>query len=167
MDYGWALLRVLHVLCGTIWVGSDFLLSFVVFPRVRALGLDVERAVLGELARYLPPVMLTASLVTLATGVWMTGSMQGWNLNWMFATSWGTSIAIGLIATAIAFIVGVALIPRVTIRYEKFMKATAGRTLAAEEVAEMGHLSASITRLARLNTALLLIVVIAMAMARV
>jgi hypothetical protein len=167
MNYSWASLRILHIVCGTIWVGGDFIFTTIIFPRLRALGPDVERPVLGELARYAPRVMIPCSLVTVVTGVWMVGSMQGWNVSWMFASGWGSAIAIGLIGTAAAVFVGLALIPPVTIRYEKLMRATSGRKPTADEAQELARLGTRAIWLARINTVLLLMVAGAMALARV
>jgi len=160
------ILRVLHIGFGTFWVGTDAFLTFLLLPRLRTLGPDVERRVFGALMRFLPPVMMVSSLVTFLSGIFLTGIMRGWNINWVFANGWGTAIFIGLVGTILTLVVGFGLLPPLTIRTDKLERSFEGRQPTNAETEEFDRLRARGTMLAKLNSVLLIVVVLSMAVAR-
>jgi uncharacterized membrane protein len=94
MNFEWISLRILHIVAGTFRVGTDVFATFLLIPRLRALGPAVEHAVMGALTRYLPPVMTISALTTAMTGVWMAVTLQGWNPAWMLANGWGIAMLV-------------------------------------------------------------------------
>lgn len=166
MGFEWISLRILHVGCGTFWVGSDLFLTFFLVPRLRTLGADIERAVMGALTRYLPPFMIGSSLITAVTGIWMAGSLQGWSPGWMLASGWGISMLVGLVGTAAALVIGLGLLPPTTIAYDRLIRSLEGRSPAPDEERRLARLAARTRVLVHVNTTLLIVVVIAMAIAR-
>lgn len=159
-------LRVLHIVFGTFWVGSDVFLTFLLLPRLRALGPNVERAVIGALMRTLPPVMMLSSAITAVTGVWLAGIMRGWSLGWVLASNSGVAILVGFVGTVAALFVGFGLLPFVTIQHDRLTRSISTRSPTQEEDHQLHRLQARATTLARVNSVLLIIVVIAMAVIR-
>ncbi len=166
MDATILTLRILHIGFGTFWVGTDAFLTFLLLPRLRALGPNIERPVFAAIMRFLPPVMMLSSVVTFASGVALAGVMRGWNVNWVFASGWGIAIFVGFVGTVITLFVGFGLLPPITIRADKLARSFEGRAPTSAEAAELDQLNARGTTLANINSVLLIIVVIAMAIAR-
>lgn len=160
------ILRVLHIGLGAFWVGTDAFLTFLLLPRLRTLGADVERQVFATLIRYLPPVMMVTSIVTFVSGILLTGIMRGWNLNWVFANGWGTAIFIGFVGTVMTLIIGFGLLPPLMMRTEKLERSFEGRQPTNTEADEFERLRARGTMFTKLNSVLLIIVIISMSVAR-
>ncbi|MBI4494793.1 MAG: hypothetical protein HY690_18610 [Chloroflexi bacterium] len=72
----------------------------------------------------------------------------------------------GFVATVLALIVGFGIIPPLSMRMDKMARSFEGRAPTGEEDRHLQSLTARITRLARANSVLLVIVVVAMAVAR-
>lgn len=166
MDITILTLRVLHIGFGTFWVGTDVFLTFLLLPRLRTLGPNIERPVLVAIMRTLPPVMMIASIGTFVSGIALAGIMRGWNVNWVFASGWGIAIFLGFAGTFIALSVGFGLLPPLTIRMDRLARSFEGREPTAAESQELDQLKARGTKLAKLNSVLLILVVISMAVAR-
>lgn len=160
------ILRVLHIGFGTFWVGTDAFLTFLLLPRLRTLGSDVERRVFAAIMQFLPPVMMVSSIVTFVSGIFLTGIMRGWNVDWVFASGWGIAISIGFVGTLITLIVGFGLLPPLTIRADKLERSFEGRQPTVVETEEFDKLKARGTMLAKINTVLLIVVVLSMAVSR-
>ena len=157
-------LRLLHIFFGVIWIGGDVFITFLLLPRLKALGPAIERPVMKSLMRVVPPVMMVSSIVTVVAGVLLIGTMKGWSV--LFATGWGWAIFIGLVLTGIAVIVGFGALPPITMRYEKLHRTIEERAPTADESRQLDGLTRRITVFARTNTVLLLIVVVTMVVAR-
>jgi uncharacterized membrane protein len=102
-------LRVLHVLAGTLWTGGAVFIAAFVLPAVRAAGAP-GGAVMRALTRRGGAADLIAvfALVTLASGgylLWIdsAGFAGGW-----LATGFGAGIATGAVLTLAAFVLGLA-----------------------------------------------------------
>lgn len=158
--------RIVHVGFGVFWVGADLFLSFLLFPRLRALGHEVERKVMGSLMRALPPVMMGSSLLTTVSGIWMMGVLKGWNFRWALADAWGVAMLVGLIGTLATLVVGFGIVPPLTIRYNRLSQTFEGREPSPEEAHRLQRAGAQVTNLVHVNSVLLIVVVIAMAVAR-
>lgn len=166
MDPQMVVLRTLHIVFGTFWVGTDLFATFLLIPRLRALGRDVERPVMAALIRVLPPALMVGSVITVVTGVWITGIMRGWNLAWIGASGWGTAILVGALATVAALVVGFGILPPLTISMDRLDRGIEGRKPTPEEDRRLQQLAGQVTALARANSLLLIVVVISMAVAR-
>ena len=157
-------LRILHILFGVFWVGTDVFLTFVLLPRLKALGPEIERPVMSKLMRVLPPVIMISSIITLVSGVLLIGETRGWSV--LFTTGWGWAIFIGFVLTGLAMIVGFGAVPPLTMRYEKLYRTIEGRSPTPDESLKLESLTRSIKALANTNSVMLLIVVVTMAIAR-
>lgn len=157
-------LRMLHIVFGMFWIGSDVFITFLLVPQLRALGPAIERPVLRALFRVVPPFLMTSSVITVVAGVLLMGRMKAWSV--LFVSGWGMALFIGLVLTGVAMIVGFGIVPPITMRLEKLSRAIEGRTPTPDESRELDRLAQRVTVLARTNSVLLIIVVVAMVGAR-
>jgi uncharacterized membrane protein len=165
MDAQILVLRILHIVLGTFWIGTDIFYSFFLVPQLRALGAAIERPVIKSILRPLTVAIMVSALTTLVTGVLLISKMRGWST--LFASGWGLSIFIGLVLTGIAlFVVGFGLILPITTRIQKLNRVIDERPLTADESRQMDDLAHRELVLSRANSVLLVIVVVTMAIAR-
>ncbi|MBI2908263.1 MAG: hypothetical protein HYX92_11500 [Chloroflexi bacterium] len=166
MDIQLVVLRSLHILFGAFWVGTDAFVTFLLLPRLRSLGRDIEQPVTVLLMRILPPALMVSSLIAVVSGIWVTGLTRGWNLDWVSASGSGWVMSAGSVGTFLALVVGFGIIPPLTMRMNKLARAFEGRAPTDEESRQIESLTGRITVLARANSALLIVVVVTMAVAR-
>lgn len=162
----WLTLRIVHVGCGVFWVGADLFLTFILLPRLRALGTPVERAVMTSLVRVMPPVMTACSLLTLLSGVWIAVIYKGWDPAWLIEDGWGVAMLVGLAGTLSALVVGLGIIPPLSMRYDRLSRALDHRPPTSDEERQLLSLGSRISTLIHVNSATLIVVVVAMAVAR-
>lgn len=166
MDISILTLRILHIGFGMFWVGTDVFLTFLLIPRIRALGPAVERPVMLSISKFLPAPMMVSSIVTAGSGIVLAGVMRGWTTDWILASGWGISILIGFIGTAVSLFVGFGLLPPLTIRMDRLASSFEGRDPEQVELDQLDRLTVKGTQLTRVNSVLLILVVISMAVAR-
>ncbi len=159
-------LRILHIVFGVFWVGSLFFNVLILEPRLRTLGPATQNPVMGALMPVMIPFMITSAIVSAGSGIAMTLILRSGALNTLFTTGWGWAIFIGFIATAAAFIVGFGLMIPAGRRLGALAGSIQGRPPKPEEAQQLGRLSARIQTMSRINFAFLLIVVVAMSVAR-
>ena len=166
MDVQILVLRILHIVLGTFWVGTDVFYSFFLLPHLRSLGPAIERPAAKLLRRpsFVATIGISAT-ATVVTGVLLIGKTKGWST--LFASGWGVSIFIGLILTGIAVILAFALVLPVTTRAGKLDRIAEERPLTADESRQMDDLGRRELLFSRTGPILLLIAVVTMAIARV
>jgi uncharacterized membrane protein len=99
------ILRVLHIVPGAIWVGSVVYSAFIVEPSMRKAGPEARRALAPHLApRQL--IVLGSAAITIALGLVLVTRTPGRDFSQLFTTTWGWVIGLSLIASLIAFAIG-------------------------------------------------------------
>lgn len=73
------ILRVLHVLSASVWVGGTVALVFVGVPAVRQLEGDARAAAMRTLGRRWRPIGWSAMAVAILSGLWLTDRHGGFN----------------------------------------------------------------------------------------
>ena len=68
MNYEMVILRLLHIVFGVFWAGSAIFFAFILQPRLRALGPDIQTRVMGALIPVMGPALITSAVVTIAAG---------------------------------------------------------------------------------------------------
>lgn len=106
MDTELAIIRILHIVPGVIWVGSAVFLAYILNPVLRALGPDVEKMVTASLNRVWSPVVHVASVTTIMVGFVLVSRTPGHEFSQLFDTGWGWAIGIGLVAALAALLFG-------------------------------------------------------------
>ncbi len=106
MDTELAVMRILHIVPGVVWVGSAVFLAFILNPVLRALGTDVEKTVTASLNRVWSPVVHGASVTTIVVGFVLVSRTPGREFSQLFDTGWGWAIGTGLVAALAALLFG-------------------------------------------------------------
>lgn len=102
MDTEVAIIRVLHIVPGAVWVGSAVFVAFILNPRLRALGPEVERPVTAAVNKLIAPVVTGAAVITILVGFMLISRTPGREFDELFDTSWGWVIGIGILASIVA-----------------------------------------------------------------
>jgi uncharacterized membrane protein len=169
MDAYIVTLRILHILGGVFWVGSALLFFFFIEPTVKATG-PSGGEVMGHLVgkRKMPIVITISATITILAGVLLYWERSnGFDLDWI-GTGTGLALTIGGVAAIVAWALGLVVVaPSV-----KRMGALGGGVQAAggppseSQAAELHRLDARLKRVGVLDTVLLILAVLTMAVAR-
>ena len=72
-------LRILHVLSASVWVGGTVALVFVGVPAIRQLEGEARATAMRTLGRRWPPIAWSAMAVAIVSGLWLTDRHGGFN----------------------------------------------------------------------------------------
>lgn len=102
--------RLLHILCGVVWVGTVLFTASLLLPSLRAAGLAAG-SVMAELGkrRKMPLIMMIIALVTIASGIWLMVLVSGGAVGPWMRTGPGQTFALGGALAIVAFVVGFAV----------------------------------------------------------
>lgn len=160
-------LRLVHIVAGTVWVGSAVFAAAFLFPTARAVGADGRRFI-ERLQQRMGPAMGIAMLLTVITGFIMYGRLSaGFNRAWVTSRP-GLALGAGAIAAILAVVIGVAVNAPAGARIAAVRKSleAQGGTPTAAQAAQLATLQTRIERGAQLAAVLLLLAAAAMAVAR-
>jgi uncharacterized membrane protein len=163
--------RFLHILAGALWVGSAFLFSGFLGPSAAEVGPSAGPLLTALVKkRRLPTVIKALSGITVLAGwiLWLRDmDLYGGFGNWL-GSSFGLVLTIGAVLATIAFVIGmIGIAPNV----ERLVDlggeiAAAGGQPTPEQGAEMGRTQKALETASKVDLALLLLAVSAMATAR-
>jgi uncharacterized membrane protein len=104
------LVRLVHIVTATLWVGGAILLAGFVAPAIRATG-AAGAAVMRQLTRVqrLPVLLLTIGLLALLSGGVLIRLVSGGSLAAWLQSGPGETYSIGAVAALLAAIIGVAV----------------------------------------------------------
>lgn len=102
------LVRGLHVLAGSFWFGAAVVMAAFLSPAARRAGKPgaAFMRVLNSEAR-LPVFTNVAALITIITGLWLLWRVSGGLQGTWFATSYGLTLTIGLLAALVVYAISV------------------------------------------------------------
>ena len=142
----YAILKTLHVLAIVVWVGGMVFAHFFLRPAVARLEPPVRLRLMHEVLGRFFRVVLVASLLTLASGVWMLGRVA------RQAVQSGGSFQMPLAWTVMA-VLGVAMVAIfLHIRFALYRRLD--RAVAAEQWAAAGQALAQIRQWVAVNLVL-------------
>ena len=159
------LLRTLHIGFGVFWSGSAILMTFVIEPRLRTLGPELHRQVMGHLGQVTGPILGTSGLITFLSGIAMSLRLRWGNLDSWFDTGWGWAITIGFVVSVIPLIAGI-MTGGVAKQIGVINATIRDRVPTDEELDQMGKMARQLQILARAATVLIIVGVGTMAAAR-
>lgn len=165
MDYLQVSLRVLHVVIGVAWAGAALYSSLIMMPQLRTLSSAIERPAMRAVSRLTGPVMMVGSIVVLGSGVGLALRMQG-SLDTYFSTGWGLAMLVSFIAMMISGVVGFGFIAPSAIGVDRLLRRIEGREPTPDEDQRLERLTARHVALARINSVLILIALVAMPVSR-
>ena len=159
------ILRLLHIIFGTFWVGSALFLAIILEPQTRALGPAIQRPVMSAVGRVMAPILTASAAISILAGVALVVRLRWGHLDTLFNTGWGWAIIVGSVAALAAFLVG-GVSGMTVARMGRLGRAIEGRPPTPEEGARLQGLGGRVTLLARTTAVLLVVAVGAMASAR-
>jgi uncharacterized membrane protein len=160
------LLRLIHILAGTFWVGSAFLLARFLLPAVRATGREGGQFMQHVMQQGRLPVFLgIAMLFTVLSGFTLYARDAAGTQGMWASSAPGIGYGIGGLAAILGALVGF-FINGIAARRMAALGAQAQGSPSAEQLAEIGRLQARMGVGARVTAALLAIATAAMAIAR-
>lgn len=162
-------LRVLHILSGSLWIGAAIFITLFVEPTVRRAG-AAGGQFMERLATETPLVkyMILSSLLTVITGVTLYGLDSRLTLGWVTSRE-GVIFTIGALAGLVAYVTGQFVISPAARRIGALghEMAVSGGPPSTIQLDEMSFLQSRAIRFGRLELALMLISVTCMAGARI
>ena len=165
MDGLAVVLRVVHIICGVLWVGGAALFFFYLEPTMNKLGPDAEKFMDEMINRRKAPIYFVAtSTLTVLAGV-----VLYWrDFGGISTSTFGLTLGLGGLAALIAWLGGNLLIPRTLGKLGAIageMKA-AGGPPSAELMARMHATQQRLRLIGAIDLVLLALAVAAMASAR-
>src|SRR5262249_52994800 len=161
-------LRFLHIMSGVFWVGGSLFAARFLMPSLKAAG-PAAGPVLAELGkRRMPVAMMGASLVNVASGIWMMMLASGGAPGVWMRSPMGRTLGIGGGLAILAVILGMA-VPTPTNAKMVGISAAArqrGGPPTPQEAAELERLQARSALTAMIVSVLLILATTAMAVAR-
>jgi hypothetical protein len=162
------ILRFTHVFFGALWVGMFAFMTFFLMPALAEAGPEGGK-LMGALARRrIPVIMPVLALITIISGLWLFQRLSGGHPGGLMATSTGKAFGFGGLAALLAFLIGIFGARPVMMRSMKLSESvpTALPEQRAGITAELQRLRVRGATLNRVVTALLLLALAAMAVAR-
>jgi uncharacterized membrane protein len=164
----YALLRLIHILAGVLWVGATVFIAVFLMPSLRAVG-PAAGPVMEQVARVrrLPIWMMSATILTILSGLTLYGvDSAGFHSAWMHSGP-GTVFGLGGVLAILAAVVGMAVNAPAGKRLGVLASEIKVRgTPTPADVAEMQSLQARLARATNLTAGLLILATAAMAVAR-
>ena len=164
-DFEFILLRIVHIVTGSFWVGSAVFLSFILEPQVRALGPAIHQPVMAAIGRIAGPVMMGAGFITVVAGITLAFRVRPVD-NWFVeGDGWGWAIGLGFVVSIIAM--GFGSMMAMTVKKMSALGASMGDGAPTpDQIAVMQQLGGRLVRFSRIATILVVIAVGSMASAR-
>jgi uncharacterized membrane protein len=168
MDFYTIILRLVHILSGTFWVGTLFFFVLFFEPTIRAAG-PAGGTVMGRLAlTRFPVVMSLSSIFTVTAGFLLyISESSGFQLEWI-STPAGITMTIGSLAGILAFLLGGFVQMPASARMAAIQKEiqASGNPPTASQLKELQDIQARVTRATRWGAVFMVIAVLGMAIAR-
>ncbi len=152
MDFEMVVMRVLHILAGVIWAGSAIFLAAVLDPRLKALGPDVQRRVMGAIAPRLRIALDVSAAVTILAGLALVIRLPRDLFD--LSSGWAWAILVGIVVSIPAVASGAIAV------------SASKRAAASGDDADAARLSSRATLLGRITAVLVVVAVVSMASAR-
>ncbi len=159
-------LRIVHMLFGALWLGGGIFLTFVLAPRLRAIGPPVAGQVFRSVVPVAAMVFTVSSVLVIASGVTMALKLKWDVLDTFFRFGWGYAILIGFIATVLAFILGPMVAKPTAGKIVALLGSMEGGPPTPEQAQELGGLQKRFNRSGIATVSLLVVAIGAMSAAR-
>jgi uncharacterized membrane protein len=162
-------LRILHIVGGTAWVGGAIIYHFFVEPTAEATAPHGRQFVQYFVVRRRYPVYMTvSSMLTILSGALLFWhSSSGLNLGWL-SSGPGLVFSLGSVLTFVAFGMGLFIMSPTAARMMKLGQViqTAGGPPLPEQVSELHRLEAKMNKTGWSEFVLMVISLLTMATAR-
>src|SRR5262245_30564801 len=102
------ILRLVHIVSGVFWVGSVLFATLLLVPSIRAAG-TAGTAVMKELGRRMPPIMMGAAILTVGAGIWLMMLVSGGDVGLWMQSSMGRALGFGGALAIVALVFGMMI----------------------------------------------------------
>lgn len=162
------ILRIVHVLCGTFWVGSMLFTSIFLLPSIREAGPAAGAVMAGFQKRKLMVVIPIVALLTLLSGFRLIWIISNGFAPEFFETARGWTFSVAGSLALLAFIIGMVVNRPANIRMtavgQQLATAAPGEREALQ--AELGRIRTRLGRVGMLVATLVVLATLGMAIGR-
>ena len=162
-------LRLVHVVCGALWVGMVAFSTFFLLPAIQEVGPDGGKVMAAVQRRGLMTIMPLMALAAIISGLWLYLKAAA-GMHAEFARSpVGLAFGLGGLAAIVAWLLGVVVLrPSMTkaMAIMQSLPPSAGADQRQSAMAEANRLRQRAGRAGRATAHLVLFAVAAMAIAR-
>ncbi len=99
-------LRTLHIVAGSIWVGASVFLALILEPTLEKLGPSIKGPVMSSLSRKMGPMIGIVATLTIGVGIALAFRLEA-TKRVVFDSAWGVAILLGFIVSVLAFGTGI------------------------------------------------------------
>ncbi len=164
MDLPLVIVRLVHIISGTFWVGAAIYLAVLLEPSIRSSSVELERQLLRRTSRLNSLWITSSAVVTIASGFALISMTPGRSMSELGDGGWGTMILVGLLASLAAFFIsGFAGMATAKLR-RAVESASASATPDTER--QLANFRRRLSSLGYLNAILVVVAVGSMAIAR-
>ena len=169
MDIYPIVLRVVHIVAGAFWVGSAFFVFLFLEPTVNTLGPQAG-PVMGHMTGKLklPIVIVVSAALTILAGILLYWrNSNGFELDWITSGP-GIGFTIGGVAAIIAFVLGFTMIKPTADKMGAIAREVeaSGGSPSPDQAATLQSLQHRLRAVGRVDTVLIGIAILFMAVAR-
>jgi hypothetical protein len=162
-------LRLVHVVCGALWVGMVFLSTFFLLPAVEEVGPDGSKVMAAIQRRGVMIVIPVLAIGALVSGIWLYLRASAGMPAEFGRSPMGMAFGLGGLAAIVAWLLGMVVL-RPSMTRAMALAQSLGSSISAEErqrvMGEVQRLRSRAAASSRLTAYLLLFALAAMAVAR-
>jgi hypothetical protein len=162
-------LRLVHVVCGALWVGMVFLSTFFLLPAVEEVGPDGSKVMAAIQRRGVMIVIPVLAIGALVSGIWLYLRASAGMPAEFGRSPMGMAFGLGGLAAIVAWLLGMVVL-RPSMTRAMALAQSLGSSISAEErqrvMGEVQRLRSRAAASGRLTAYLLLFALAAMAVAR-
>lgn len=162
------LLRFLHIVGGSLWVGFAVFNPFLLAPAIQDAGPGAAGIMPALARRRMMTIIPALALITILSGLWLYWRLSGASLGAYLQTTTGAALAVGAACAIVAYVIGMLITRRSMLRAGALVQSL--EALSAEDRAqrlnEAARLRSRGTASGQLVGILLLVAVACMAVAR-
>lgn len=163
MDAEIALLRILHIVPGVVWVGSAMFLAWIVQPALKKTGPPHAPALMANMVKPLVITLHSSAAATILFGIIMAFRVRNPLFDFLWSTDWGTMIWLGFLFSVVGW--GIGTFAGLTNKKMADIGASLQGPPSPEQAAAMGSLRDRAILLAKISSLLALAAVVCMALA--
>ena len=163
------LLRILHIVFGSLWVGMAFFTAYFLMPAMREAGPDSAKVMAGLQRRHMLTVIPAFGLVTILSGLWLLWRVSlGFQMD-ALKNPTGHALMGGAVLALVGFLLGISIMRPAMLKAAGLAQSLGeltNETARTERMAEIGRLRARAGSVGKLVGVLLILATVAMAVAR-
>jgi hypothetical protein len=166
MDPLTLVLRILHIVGGTLWVGSGLYIQFILVPALRRVPEPVAARAYLRVFAQTDRLIGPAAGATFFAGIALVFDVRWGTLGTFFATGWGWAILISFLLVVASSVIAARVFTPASKRFAAIYAETGDGELTESQSADVRTIADRIARAGQIDIVILLIVVALMASAR-